>query len=116
MSKIETVKIPANNEAGYVIVNAEDAGAAGHGMWKVEGSKIPHDEKHADGSLKKTYTEADSLAQLEDAPTADELMKLTKAELVAKAENAGIEVVPDEVNKAQIVAKLLGETDESDGK
>ena len=56
MAAIPTVKVKADNAAGYVIVNKDDAN--------------PADivETHTDGTVKVLYTEADAEAQAEVKP------------------------------------------------
>ncbi len=91
--QVKTVQIPANNDAGYVIVNEEDAGTEAAAKW---GGKAPKPAEPAeDGG--------------DTEPSKDELMKLTKQQLLRKAAEAGLELVPDEVTKAQIVEALLAE-------
>jgi hypothetical protein len=44
----------------------------------------------------------------EELPTEDSLSKKTKAELVAIAAEQGVDIVPDELTKHQIIEKILG--------
>lgn len=94
MAKIETVKIPAGNEAGYVIVNKEDVGTDVVAKWQngapVAAETESSDEGEASGFDRKA------------------LEKKRKAELVAIAEEKGIEVVPDDMTNAQIIDAILG--------
>lgn len=93
--KLETIQIPANNEAGYVVVNKEDVGTEAVAKWAEKGKSV------------SKPAESDTASDETAAPDKAELMKLTKGDLVAMAENAGIDLVPDEETKASIVEKIL---------
>lgn len=93
MAEIETVKIKGGEgEPAVITINAEDYDEAVHAL----------------------ATEKDLAAAAASQPVAtetategEELMKHTKAELVTIATEKGIEIVPDELNKQQIVDKIL---------
>lgn len=95
MAKIETVQIPANNKAGYVIVNKEDVGTDAVKKWEQGVSKV----------TLATFDDGDGGEPTQ--PTRGQLLKTRKAELIIMAEEAGHKVVPDEVTVEQLVDLIL---------
>ncbi|MGE0294943.1 MAG: hypothetical protein AB7P97_21565 [Hyphomonadaceae bacterium] len=84
---METVKVASKDfEGGFVIVNKADFDPETHKLFVEKEPAQPAAE------------EPDRVA---------ELLKQTKAELVALAEGIGVKVVPDELTKAQIVDAIL---------
>jgi len=101
--KIETIQIPADNEAGYVIVNKEDAGTEAVAKWATAKAVA---SKSVDDSGGAADDDADA------APDKAKLLKMRKGELVAMAEEAGIEIVPDEETIPTLVDKILEARDQ----
>jgi hypothetical protein len=100
MARTETVQIPANNAAGYVIVNKEDVDTDAVKKWRKE---VP----------KATLADADDGGGDGDdeppQPTRSQLLKTRKADLIAMAEEKGLTVVPDEVTVENLVDLILAE-------
>lgn len=98
MAQLETVKIVSpKSDSGYVIINLEDFDAEAHTRF-VEGSPARRNL----GEVQDPGGEAEP----------EDLMRLTKAQLVAKAEEIGITVVPDEMTKQQIVDAITAANDD----
>lgn len=98
MAEIKTEKIPANNEAGYVIVNAEDVGTDAVAKWA---------PAKTERMLGASDSETDDNSSDDADAGAEDLMKHTKAELVAMAEAKGVKIVPDEYTKQMIIDSIL---------
>lgn len=88
---VKTVKIcGSNDEPEFMIINAEDFDEATMTLYVEPETATDDDDDKA------------------EVATPESLMKHSKNDLLALAEEAGIEIpVPDDVTKAQIVAKLL---------
>lgn len=110
---IQTEKIPANNEAGYVIVNAEDVGTDAVAKWAPMPANAAKDliddmQSASDAGLLggQPNSNAGTREGEGGSDEPEDLMKHTKAELVAMAEAKGVKIVPDEYTKQMIIDSI----------
>lgn len=98
MSTIPTIKIQGGEgEPDFLIINADDFDESIHTAYVEPVAK----------ATKGTNGDSSDDSDTDQAPSEAKLLKMRKGELVAIAEEAGLEIVPDEETIVTLAKKIV---------